>query len=74
MNQCSSRLSAGQLEAVSSQCASVRRHHRHLSPDTETIVALALVRTPSGINGTPVNPVRFMAGTWCSWHIENLIS
>ena len=37
MNEpCSSRLSAGQLEAVSGQCASVRRHHRHRSPDTPT--------------------------------------
>ena len=35
MNEpCTRRLSAGQLGAVSGQCASVRRHHRHRSPDT----------------------------------------
>jgi hypothetical protein len=32
----------------SGQCASVRRHHRHRSPDTETVLVFALVRTPSG--------------------------
>jgi hypothetical protein len=43
MNEpCSRRLPAGRLEAVSGQCASVRRHHRHRSPDTETVLAFTL--------------------------------